>query len=70
MKEKITRGNNGISKAMINEINADMNAPVVVRQAEYLNNSVEQDHGSIKRVTKPTLNFQFFSFNYHHLGEH
>ena len=58
--EKVTMDKSGANKAAIDEINVDMNAPMVVRQVKYLNNIVEQDHRAIKRVTKPMLNFKSF----------
>ena len=36
------------------------NVPFLVRQVTYLNNTVEQDHRAIKRVTRPMLNFKSF----------
>jgi putative transposase len=33
-----------------------------VRQVNYLNNIVEQDHRAIKRVTRLMLNFKLFRF--------
>src|SRR5271157_4811140 len=33
---------------------------VGIRQIKYLNNIIEQDHRSIKRITVPMLGFQFF----------
>jgi putative transposase len=41
-------------------INAGRAALILVRQVEYLNNIVEQDHRAIKRVTRPMLNFKSF----------
>jgi transposase-like protein len=32
----------------------------IIRQIKYLNNLVEQDHRSIKRITKPMLGFKSF----------
>lgn len=58
--EKITMDRSGANKAAIDEINANMNAPMLIRQVKYLNNIVEQDHRAIKRVTKPMLNFKSF----------
>ena len=58
--EKITMDKSGANKAAIDEINVDMNAPMLIRQVKYLNNIVEQDHRAIKRVTKPMLNFKSF----------
>jgi putative transposase len=34
--------------------------PILVRQVKYLNNIVEQDHRTIKRVTRSMLNFKSF----------
>jgi transposase, IS6 family len=34
---------------------------VGIRQIKYLNNIVEQDHRSIKRLVRPMLGFQSFS---------
>ena len=33
---------------------------VGIRQIKYLNNIIEQDHRSIKRIVNPMLGFQFF----------
>ena len=35
---------------------------VGIRQTRYLNNIIEQDHRSIKRIVNPMLGFQFFFF--------
>jgi putative transposase len=32
--------------------------PILVRQVKYLNNTVEQGHRAIQRVTGPVLNFK------------
>ncbi|PUA18612.1 IS6 family transposase [Glaciimonas sp. PCH181] len=58
--EKVTMDKSGANKAAIDEINAGMDIPMVVRQVNYLNNIVEHDHRAIKRVTKPMLNFKSF----------
>ena len=60
LPEKVTMDKSGASKAAMNEINARGEARVIVRQVKYLNNIVEQDHRSIKRVTAPMLNFKSF----------
>jgi putative transposase len=33
---------------------------IIIRQAKYLNNIVEQDHRAVKRVTRPMLGFKSF----------
>ena len=53
-------GRSGANKAAIDAINVGHGVPIVVRQVKYLNNIVEQDHGAIKRVTRPMLNFKSF----------
>ena len=44
----------------MDQINAQGEAPIIVRQVKYLNNFVEQDHRAIKRVIRPMLNFKSF----------
>jgi len=59
--EKIAMDKSGANKAAIDEINGAMAVPITVRQVKYLNNIVEQDHGAIKRLTRPMLGFKSFS---------
>ena len=40
--------------------NAEYGTAIVIRQVRYLNNLVEQDHRSVKRVTRPMLGFKVF----------
>ncbi len=58
--EKVTMDKSGANKAAIDEINANREKPMVVRQVKYLNNIVEQDHRAVKRITKPMLGFKSF----------
>ena len=58
--DKIAMDKSGANKAAIDEINDAMAVPVTVRQVKYLNNIVEQDHRTIKRVTRPMLGFKSF----------
>ncbi|MCP5244231.1 MAG: IS6 family transposase [Burkholderiales bacterium] len=58
--EKVTMDKSGANKAAIDEINANREIPIVVRQVKYLNNIVEQDHRAVKRITKPMLGFKSF----------
>lgn len=58
--EKVTVDKSGANKAAIDEINANREKPMVVRQVKYLNNIVEQDHRAVKRITKPMLGFKSF----------
>jgi putative transposase len=57
---KVAMDKSGANKAANNGINTGRDGPILVRQFKYLNNTVEQDHRAIKRVTKPMLNFKSF----------
>ena len=57
---KVAMDKSGANKAAIDAINAGRDVPILVRQAKYINNSVEQDHRAIKRVIRPMLNFKSF----------
>ena len=58
----ITVDKNPAYPPAINELKNDKILPknVNLRQIKYLNNVVEQDHRSIKRITRPMLGFQSF----------
>ena len=47
-------------KAAIDDINDGLENSIVVRQVQYLNNIVEQDHRAIQRATRPMLGFKSF----------
>jgi transposase-like protein len=34
--------------------------PIIIRQIKYLNNIIEQDHRSIKRIINPMMGFKSF----------
>jgi putative transposase len=53
--DKVAMDQSGANKAAIDAINADRAVSILVCQANYLNNIVEQDHHAIKRVTRPML---------------
>lgn len=57
---KFAMDKSGANKAAIDAINAGRDVAILVRQVKYLNNVVEHDHRSIKRVTRPMLNFKSF----------
>lgn len=50
----------GANRADINQFNQDNNRRVKIRQFQYLNNIVEQDHRRIKRITRHMLGFKSF----------
>ena len=58
----ITVDKNPAYPAAVNELKNDKILPknVGLRQIKYLNNIVEQDHRSIKRIVRPMLGFQSF----------
>ncbi|WP_136807503.1 IS6 family transposase [Desulfosediminicola flagellatus] len=58
--EKITIDGSAANKAAIEEFNSDNDTAIEIRQVKYLNNIVEQDHRSIKRITNSMLGFKSF----------
>ena len=58
--EKVTMDKSETNKAAIDKINNSRNVPIEVRQTQYLNNIVEQDHRFIKRIVRPMLGFKSF----------
>ena len=63
MSRAITVDKNPAYPSAVNELKNDRILPqnVSLRQIKYLNNIVEQDHRSIKRIVRPMLGFQSFS---------
>jgi transposase-like protein len=58
--EKSTIDKSGANAAAANGYNAETDASIELRQIKYLNNIVEQDHRTVKRVTRPMLGFKSF----------
>ncbi len=58
--EKITIDKSGANTAALESYNAEHEADIEIRQIKYLNNIVEQDHRSVKRVVRPMLGFKSF----------
>jgi putative transposase len=58
--EMITIDGSGANGAAIRRYNAEYGTAIVIRQVRYLNNRVEQDHRSVKPVTRPMLGFKVF----------
>ena len=48
------------NKAAIEEYNTENNTTIEIRQIKYLNNILEQNHRSIKRIVRPVLGFKGF----------
>jgi putative transposase len=59
--QKVAMDKSGANKAAIDGINEGRDIQIEVRLIKYLNNIVEQDHRSVKRITKPMLGFKSFS---------
>jgi putative transposase len=56
----VTMDKSGANKAALDQLNAERDIPIQIRQVKYLNNIVEQDHRAIKRITRPMLDFKSF----------
>ena len=54
---------NAVCPSAIDELKNDkiLSKNVGIRQIKYLNNIIEQDHRSIKRIVNPMLGFSVFS---------
>jgi putative transposase len=55
--DTVTMDKCGANKAALDQLNAERDIPIGIRQVKYLNNIVEQDHRAVKRVTRPMLGF-------------
>lgn len=60
LPEKITIDQSGSNTAAIHHYNKVHKTAIVIRQSKYLNNLVEQDHRTVKRITHPMLGFKSF----------
>ena len=58
--ETITIDGSEANAAAIKSYNEEHGTAIVIRQVNYLNNVVEQDHRAVKRVTRPMLGFKSF----------
>ena len=58
--ETITVDKSGANLAALKALNAGRPTSIKVRQNKYLNNIVEQDHRTIKRIIKPMMGFKGF----------
>ena len=58
--KKITIDGSAANKAAIEEFNIDNDTTIEVCQVKYLNNIVEQDLRSIKRITNSMFGFKSF----------
>ena len=58
--EKITIDKSDANTATIESVKAEPGVHIALRQSKYLNNMVEQDHPTIKRITRPMLGLKSF----------
>jgi len=60
LPETITIDGSDANEAAIKRYNEEHGTTIAIRQVQYLNNVVEQDHRGVKRVTRPMLGFKSF----------
>jgi putative transposase len=60
LPEMITIDGSDANAAAIKSYNEAHGTHIANRQVKYLNNIVEQDHGGVKRITRPMLGFKAF----------
>jgi transposase-like protein len=58
--ETMTIDGSDANEAAIKRYNEEHGTAIAIRKVKYLNNIVEQDHGAVKRVTRPMLGFKAF----------
>jgi putative transposase len=58
--QKITIDGSEANAAAIKRYNKEHGTHIIIRQVQSLHNLVEQDHRSVKRVTRPMLGFKSF----------
>ncbi len=56
----VTIDKSGANTAAIEALKEDTGHAIEIRQNQYLNNLVEQDHRAVKRIVRPMLGFQSF----------
>jgi putative transposase len=57
---KITIDGSEANAAAIRRYHQEQGTTIIIRQVQYLNNLVAQDHRAVKRVTRPRLGFKSF----------
>jgi len=60
LPEKITIEKSSANTAAIESVKANACVDILMRQNDYLNNIIEQDHPIVKIVTQPMLGFKSF----------
>jgi transposase-like protein len=64
LPEKITIDQRGSNTAAMNHYNKMHKTAITIRQCQYLNNMVEQDHRAVKRLVRPLLGLKSFGRGY------
>ena len=60
LPDKVTIDKSGANTAAIEALKEATAHAIEIRQNQYLNNLVEQDHRAVKRIVRPMLGFQSF----------
>jgi putative transposase len=60
LPDKVTIDKSGANTAAIEALKEETGHEIEIRQIKYLNNLIEQDHRSIKRIVRPMLGFKSF----------
>ena len=58
---QVTIDKSGANTAALKALIEETEATIEIRQSKYLNNLVEQDHRSVKRIIRSMLGFKSFS---------
>ena len=57
---KVTIDKSGANTAALEALQEETGQTIEIRQSKYLNNLIEQDHRSVKRIVRPMLGFNAF----------
>ena len=60
LPDKVTIDKSGANTAALEALQEETGQAIEIRQNKYLNNLVEQDHRSVKRLVRPMLGFKSF----------
>ena len=60
LPDKVTIDKSGANTAAIKALKEEIGQEIEIRQIKYLNNLVEQDHRTIKRIVQPMMGFKSF----------
>jgi putative transposase len=60
LPDKVTIDKNGTNTSAIEALQEETSHMIEIRQCKYLNNLIEQDHRTIKRIIRPMLDVKSF----------